>query len=66
MPRQQSVEDLLERIAQLVAERQALHAAGASRLALERNRRRIAGSQRELSRALIRRYLPKPVRRRAA
>ena len=53
-----SVESLLERIGELVAERQALRTKGSSATALERNRRRIAKLQWELSRALIARYLP--------
>jgi hypothetical protein len=53
-----SVESLLERIGELVAERQALRTRGSSATALERNRRRIAKLQWELSRALIDRYRP--------
>ena len=53
-----SVESLLERIGELVAERQALRTRGSSPTVLERNRRRIAKLQWDLSRALIDRYLP--------
>jgi hypothetical protein len=53
-----TVEGLLERIGELVAERQALRSCGGSPLALERNRRRIAKLQWDLSRALIARYRP--------
>jgi hypothetical protein len=53
------VEPLLERIAALVAERQALRESDAGTRRLERNRREIAGLQRQLSRALIERHLPK-------
>ena len=53
-----TVEGLLERIGELVAERQALRTRGSSTIALERNRRRIAKLQWELSRALIARHLP--------
>ena len=53
-----SVESLLERIGELVAERQALRTKGSSSAALERNRCRIAKLQWELSRALIERHLP--------
>ena len=53
-----TVESLLERIGELVAERQALRTKGSSMTALERNRCRIAKLQWELSRALIERHLP--------
>jgi hypothetical protein len=53
-----SVESLLEQIGELVAERQALRTKGSSTTNLERNRRRIAKLQWELSRALIERHLP--------
>jgi hypothetical protein len=53
-----TVESLLETIGDLVAERQALRSRGGTPLALERNRRRIAKLQWELSRALIARYRP--------
>jgi hypothetical protein len=52
-----SVESLLEQIGELVAERQALRTRGGSATALERNRRRIAKLQWELSRALIARNI---------
>ena len=52
------MEALEERIAALVAQRQALRERGADPEALERNRRRLARSQWELSFALIERYLP--------
>jgi hypothetical protein len=54
-----SVEELQARIAALVACRQELRAAGAGDEALERNRRRLARTQWELSLALIERYLPR-------
>jgi hypothetical protein len=49
-------EDLLDRVAELVHERQVLRAAGAGRAELERNRAEIARAQWELSRALISRH----------
>ncbi len=49
---------LLERVAVLVREREALRARGAGRAALELNRVQIARAQWELSRALIARYSP--------
>ena len=49
-------EDLLERVAELVHERQVLRAAGAGRSELERNRAEIARAQWDLSRALIVRH----------
>jgi hypothetical protein len=49
-------EDLLDRVAALVHERQALRAAGAGRAELERNRADIARAQWALSRALITRH----------
>ena len=52
------VEVLTESIGRLVAERQALRAEGADREALEENRVEIARLQRELSDALIARFLP--------
>jgi len=52
-----TVEALLEEIGALVAERQELRAGGASRSSLERNRRRIARTQWQLSFALIARYV---------
>jgi hypothetical protein len=53
-----SVESLLEQIGELVAERQGLRTRGSSATALEKNRRRIAKLQWELSLALIERHLP--------
>ena len=55
-PTPQTVEHLLERIGGLVSERQALRSRGAGEGELEQNRRAIASSQWELSRALIERY----------
>ena len=49
-------EDLLERVAELVHERQVLRAVGADRAKLERNRAEIARAQWDLSRALIVRH----------
>jgi hypothetical protein len=54
----QTVETLCNRIGWLVAERQELRRRHASERVLERNRRAIAHSQRELSRALIARHAP--------
>jgi hypothetical protein len=51
-----TVEALVEEIAGLVRERQALQERGATPVALERNRIRIARSQWHLSHALIARY----------
>ena len=56
----QTVESLTEEIGRIVAERQALRAAGADSDVLEENRRRLANAQSELSRLLIARYLPSP------
>jgi hypothetical protein len=53
-----TIEVLQDRIAGLVLERQALRAGKADRAELERNRLEIASHQRQLSRALIARYLP--------
>ena len=53
-----TVEQLLEEIGALVAERQRLRRDQAPQLALEENRRAIARLQWELSHALIQRYLP--------
>jgi hypothetical protein len=47
------VEALRQRIDELVCERQRLRTDGANRASLERNRIRLAGSQSELSRAVI-------------
>ncbi len=62
----ESVETLLERIQVLAFERQSLRAREAGEAALERNRVQIARAQWQLSHALIDRYLPQPVERRAA
>lgn len=59
--RQSTVETLLERINALSRERQDLRRQRADREALERNRLEIVEAQWELSRALIRRYLPERV-----
>ena len=53
-----SVEALLERIDDLSRERQALRAENASADALEENRLAIVEAQWDLSRALVKRYLP--------
>ena len=53
-----TVEELTTRIAELAAERQELRERGASEVALERNRIKLARAQWELSHALIERYLP--------
>ena len=53
------VETLLERIGELVAERQALREHESGDSALEENRRTIADFQQQLSRALIDQYLPR-------
>ena len=53
-----AVEELRERIAALVTERQQLRAFGASSAWLEQNRLQLGRSQRELSHALIERHLP--------
>lgn len=55
-----SVEELEGEIGALVVRRQALRERGASAEVLERNRRRLARCQWELSFALIERYLPRP------
>jgi hypothetical protein len=52
-----SVECIQEAVSMLVAERQALRARAASRNELESNRIELAGQQRQLSHALIHRYL---------
>jgi lactam utilization protein B len=53
-----TVESLTAEIGRIVAERQELRAAGASFDVLEKNRRRLAKAQSELSQLLIARYLP--------
>ena len=53
-----SVEVLTQRLAEAVAERQALRAAGAEDEALERNRLEIGMLQRRIAEALIARHLP--------
>jgi hypothetical protein len=55
------VEQLTERLRQLVAERQALRDRGASTAELERNRAEIVRRQWELSHALIESHLPEPL-----
>jgi hypothetical protein len=55
-----TIEALLEGIDALVACRQELRVAGASRDELERNRLEIAAAQQQLSSALIERYAPSP------
>ena len=56
--RELSVEALLQQLEQLTRERQDLRLALAEALELERNRLAIVEAQWNLSRALIRRYLP--------
>ena len=58
MDGKQTVESLLDRIGELVAERQALRIATASAAELERNRLKIANAQWLLAEALIARHLP--------
>ena len=53
-----SVESLIARISELVADRQELRRGNASRTAMEQNRQAIAHAQWDLSHALIERYLP--------
>ena len=53
-----TVESLNTEIERVVAERQALRAAGADAATLEENRRRLAEAQAALSRLLIERHLP--------
>ena len=65
-PRRPTVEDLMDRIRELTAERQRLRDSGASAVKLERNRVKLARTQWELSHALIERYLPAAVQTRAA
>jgi hypothetical protein len=61
-----SVEALVHRISELVAERQELRVALAPSAAMERNRVQIARAQWELAHALIDRYLPAEADRSAA
>jgi hypothetical protein len=61
-----SVESVADRVAELVAERQELRAAGAPAAAIERNRVQIARAQWELAHALIDRHLPPEATRSAA
>ena len=49
---------LTAEIGRIVAERQALRAAGADAATLEENRRRLAAAQSQLSQLLIERHLP--------
>jgi hypothetical protein len=53
-----TVESLNAEIERVVAERQALRAAGADADTLEANRRRLADAQAALSKLLIERHLP--------
>jgi hypothetical protein len=55
------VEQLTERLRQLVSERQSLRDRGASTADLERNRLEIVRRQWELSRALIESHVPEPL-----
>jgi hypothetical protein len=57
-----SVECLQEAVGRLVAQRQALRERHACRDELESNRVKLATRERELSRALIDRYLPRAER----
>jgi hypothetical protein len=54
----QTVESLTDEIGRIVAERQAMRAAGASQDELEANRRLLAATQSRLSDLLIERHLP--------
>jgi hypothetical protein len=54
-----TVETLAEEIAGIVVERQRLRAGGATRTALEENRRSLAAAQHRLSQLLIERHLPR-------
>jgi hypothetical protein len=53
-----AIEELQDRIAALVAERQRLRAFGAGRSWLEQNRLELGHNQRELSHALIQQHRP--------
>ena len=55
------VEQLTERLRQLVSERQSLRDRGASTADLERNRIEIVRRQWELSHALIESHIPEPL-----
>jgi hypothetical protein len=55
------VEQLTERLRQLVSERQSLRDRGASTAELERNRVEIVRRQWELSHALIESHIPEPL-----
>jgi hypothetical protein len=55
-----TVETLTQEIGDIVAERQALRAAGASTAELEANRKRLTEAQAHLSRLLIASHLPHP------
>ena len=55
------VEQLTERLRQLVSERQSLRDRGASTADLERNRLEIVRRQWELSHALIESHVPEPL-----
>jgi hypothetical protein len=61
-----SVECLQEELGRLVRQRQALRERNAGRDALESNRLELARRQRQLSHALIDRYLDRPGERKAA
>jgi hypothetical protein len=65
-PRRPTVENLMDQIRELTAERQLLRDGGASNRKLERNRVKLARTQWELSHALIERYLPAAVEQHAA
>jgi hypothetical protein len=54
-----TVETLADEIAGIVVERQRLRAGGATRAALELNRRSLASAQNRLSLLLIERHLPR-------
>jgi hypothetical protein len=54
------LEELRNRISELVAQRQELRSFGANSPSLEQNRVELARSHQELSQALIERHLPAP------
>jgi hypothetical protein len=64
--RRASVEVLVTRVAELVAERQELRVGGAGAAAIERNRLQLARAQWELGHALIERHLPETPAKTAA